>query len=106
MKPRPVYEINSGDGFPQVDNTALTIGGQLEDVIERIKLNPVKEMNHEQKGVMIYTNFNTQPNTTTNQSTPAVKACSQRQSREKNRELNSRLVWLATDWLNDMFLLI
>ena len=55
MKTRPAYEINSGEGFPQVDKTALTIGGQLEDVIERIKLNPVKEMNHEQKGMMMYT---------------------------------------------------
>lgn len=52
MKPRPVYDINSGEGFPEVDNTTLTIGGQLEDVIERIKLNPVKEMNHEQKGLL------------------------------------------------------
>ena len=78
MKPRPAYEINSGESFPEGDNTALTIGGQLEDVIERIKLNPVKEMNHEQRGMMIYTNFNTQPNTATNQSKPAVKACNLR----------------------------
>jgi len=57
MKPRPAYETDSGKGFPEVDNTALTISGQLEDVMERIKLNPVKEINHEQKGMIIYTNF-------------------------------------------------
>lgn len=75
MKPRPVYDINSGEGFPEVDNTTVTIGGQLEDVIERIKLNPVKEMNHEQKGIMMSMicapfSSNTQPdmNITINQS--------------------------------------
>ena len=79
MKPRPVYEITSGE----VDTTALTLGGQLEDVMGRIKLNPVKEMNHEQKGTMMYTNFNIQLNTTTNPSKPVVKAYSRRQAREK-----------------------
>ena len=85
MKPRPVYEINSGEGFPEVDNTTLTIDGQLEDVIERIKLNPVKEMNHEQKGMMICAtfSFNTQPDITMNQSKPAIKAWGQSQAQEK-----------------------
>ena len=70
MKPRPVYDINGEEGFSEVDSTALTIGGQFEDVIERIKLNPVKEMNHEQKGMMICATFssNTQPDITMNQS--------------------------------------
>lgn len=105
MKPRPVYEINSGERFPQVDNTMLTTGGQLGDVIERIKLNPVKEMNHEQKGTMIYTNFNTQPNTTTSQSKHGVKAGNLRQAREKSRTQFTVGFGFAPDWLN-MFLLI
>lgn len=55
MKPRPVYEINSDEGFPDVDKTELTLGGQLgADVIERIKLNSAKEMDQEHKGMLIY----------------------------------------------------
>ena len=95
MKPRPVYEINGGEGFPEVDNTTLTIGGQLEDVIERIKLNPAKEINYEQKGMMICAtfSFNTQPDITMNQSKPAIKAWGQNQAQEKkSREHNSPLV--------------
>lgn len=48
-----VYDINSGESFLEVDNIMLIIGGQLEDVIERIKFNFVKEMNYEQKGIMM-----------------------------------------------------
>lgn len=55
MKPRPVYEINSGEGFQDVDKTELTPGGQLgPDVIEKIKLNSAKEMDQEHKGMLIY----------------------------------------------------
>jgi len=109
MKTRPEYEIHGGEGFPQVDAKALTIGGQLEDVIERIKLNPAKEMRHEQKGMMMYTNFsfNTQPpDITKSQSKHAVNACHQRQAREKFANSVHGWLGLARDWLNDMFLLM
>ena len=55
MKPRPVYEINSDEGFQDVDKTELTLAGQLgADVIERIKLNSAKEKDQEHKGMLIY----------------------------------------------------
>ncbi|KAL9981801.1 hypothetical protein ACROYT_G010554 [Oculina patagonica] len=43
------YEIGSGEGFPEIDNAALTKDGEFVEVIETIGLNPVKEKSQEQR---------------------------------------------------------
>ena len=46
------YEIGSGERFSEIDNPALTKDGEFDGVIDKIGLNPVKEINQGQKGII------------------------------------------------------
>ena len=51
------YEIDGGESFPEIDNPELTKNGEFDEIVEKTGLNPIKEMNQEQRGTYCHECF-------------------------------------------------